>query len=42
MGFQNAKEWRVARKDVQIRQRAKNHEAYEYIKHWQDNDQIKD
>ena len=41
MGFKNGKEWRVARKDPAVKITVKNHEAYEYIKHWKDGDQIK-
>ena len=33
MGYKNSQEWRVAKKDVAVKQAAKNHEAYEYIKH---------
>ena len=32
MGFKNGKEWRVARKDPLVKNAAKEHEAFEYIK----------
>ena len=40
LGYQNGKEWRAVRKDIKIRQAAKDHEAYEYIRHWADKDPI--
>ena len=39
MGFKNGKEWRIAKKDPEVKSAAKNHEAYEYIKCWNDGDQ---
>ena len=41
LGFRNSKEWR--RNKAANKTAAKSHEAYEYVKHWQDADwQLKD
>ena len=36
MGYKTSQEWRVAKKDDSVKQTVKDHEAFEYIKHWKD------